>query len=351
VVVFPLFAALVSLACAGVIARDAIRRPRPDKITWAISFALFAIAAAAEVIGSLTHWTPLLARVYYLTGAVLVVGYLALGELYLLAPTKIARFAPGATLLVTALSATVVLNAGIDRAKLSTDGWEAIQRGPGLVALAAAINGLGTLVIVAGLGYSAWKFKKLRIQRNRMIGCLLIALGTLTVATGGTLTRFGHREYLYIPMAIGSAIIFGGYLWTRTPDGVAFRAPRAPSNALATPRRAAAFSFNDDPGLEFIEARFLALDDAGVAEACRVWSVPRDDRDVFDRKEARAVWAFRLRLSPDARDAFDSHSAPARRQLAQLYAFVLSAEPPAGIASGLIPHRDGAPMHEPVESR
>lgn len=328
------------------IARDAVRRPRPDKIAWVISFALFAIAAGAEVIGSVTHWTPLLARVYYLTGAVLVVGYLALGELYLLAPTaKITRFAPGLTLMVTALSATVVLNAGIDQTRLATDGWEALERGPGLVALAAAINGLGTLVIVGGLGYSAWKFKKLRIQRNRMIGCLLIVLGTLTVATGGTLTRFGHREFLYIPMAIGAAIIFAGYLWTRTPDGVALRSPRSRSAAASDVRRAGPFSFNDDPGIEFIEARFLALDDASVAEACRVWSVPRDDRDAFDREEARAVWAFRGRLSPEARDAFDSHSAQARRQLAQLYAFVLSDDPPAGIASGLPSQTDQAPVH------
>jgi hypothetical protein len=332
VVVFPLAAALISLACAAVIARDAVRRPRPDKITWAISFVIFAIAAGAEVVGGLSHWTPFLARVYYLTGAVLVVGYLALGELYLLAPGKIARFAPGAALMVTAVSATVVFNAAIDRTKLASDGWEAIDRGPGLIALAAAINGIGTVVIVAGLGYSAWKFKRLGIQRNRMIGCLLIVLGTLIVATGGTLTRFGHREFLYIPMAIGAAVIFAGYLWTRTPDGAAVLPRRASAQGLAK-RRAAPYSISEDAGIAFIETRFLALDDARVAEECRIWSVPRDDRDAFDREEARAVWAFRLRLSPQARDIFDEHSVPARRQLAQLYACVLT----DGSHTGLIP--------------
>lgn len=339
-VAFPLISALISLACAASIARDAVRRPRPDKIAWTAAFLLFAAAAGCEVIGSLAHWTPLLARVYYLTGAVLVVGYLALGELYLLMPGRIARVAPGATLLVTALSAAVVLGAPVDRAKLSADGWEAIARGPGLVALAAAINGLGTLVIVAGLGYSAWKFKQLGIQRNRMIGCLLIVTGTLAVATGGTLTRFGHREYLYIPMAIGAAIIFAGYLYTRTPDGTAFRAPRPARQRIVANGRAASYPASGDAGIEFIEGRFLALDDARVSEECRAWSVPRDDRDAFDRTEARAVWAFRLRLSPEARDAFDAHSVPARRQLAQLYAFVLADEPPAGLASGQFANPD-----------
>ena len=326
-VVFPLISAVISLACAAIIAGDALRRPRPDKIAWTASFLLFAAAAACEVIGDLAHWTPLLARVYYLTGAVLVVGYLALGELYLLAGKRIAHFAPGVTLLVTALSGAAVLGAAVDDAKLASDGWEALDRDPGLIALAATINGLGTLVIVAGLGWSAWKFKQLGIQRNRMIGCLLIAAGTLFVAAGGTATRFGHREFLYIPMAIGAAIIFLGYLYARTPDGAAIRARRPARPALAT------LNGHADPGIAFIEGRFLPLDDARVSEECRVWSVPRDDRDAFDREEARAVWAFRLRLSPPARDAFDAHSVPARRQLAQLYAFVLAGEP-AGLMPG-----------------
>ena len=103
-VVFPILSAVISGICCAMIVRDAVAKPRPDKIAWAIAFALFAIAAAAEAIGSLTEWTPLLVRIYYLTGAVLVVGYLALGELYLLARDRIARFAPGVALGVTAFT-------------------------------------------------------------------------------------------------------------------------------------------------------------------------------------------------------------------------------------------------------
>ena len=193
-VVFPIIATLISLACAVVVARDAWRRPKPDKVAWAIAFAVFAVAAGAEVAGSLAGWTPLLVRAYYLAGAVLVVGYLALGELYLLAPRRVEAIGPGAALLVTALAVTVVLDAPIDPARLERDGWEAIERGPALIALAASINALGTLILVGGALVSAWRFWRRGIHRQRMIGCLLIAGGTLLVATGGTLTRFGHRE-------------------------------------------------------------------------------------------------------------------------------------------------------------
>ncbi len=374
-VAFPAISSLISLVCALVIARDALRRPRPDKVAWVIAFAVFAIAAGAEVVGSLAGWTMLLARVYYLTGAVLVVGYLALGELYLLVPHggRFAAIAPGATLLVTAVAAAVVWEAPVDAARLEPDGWEAIERGPGLIALAAGINSLGTAIIVGGLGVSAWRFWRRGIQRNRMIGCLLILVGTLVVAAGGTLTRFGHREYLYIAMAVGVAVIFAGYLQTRRPDAPASVAtqdaqdvvavgagePQAPvadpqpvmgaeqdavpgrSGLVPLPipsarshRAGSTGAALADPGIAFLEERFLPLDDPAASEACRVWSVDRPPVDRFDRAEARRVWALRQRLSPAAQAAFDAHAIPVQLQLTELYHEVLASSDGARASGG-----------------
>jgi len=343
VVVFPAFSALVTLICAVVIARDAVARPRPDKIAWAVAFAIFAIAAGAEVVGALSDWTPTLVRIYYLTGAVLVVGYLALGELYLLAGNRIQRVAPGATLLLTAVAASVVWNAGIDEARLAEDGWESIERGTALSILAIGVNSLGTLVIAGGLIYSAWRFKRLGTHRNRMIGCLLIALGTITVGLGGTLTRLGRHEYLYIAMAIGAAIIFAGYLETRRPDATTSPKPQAASDKLsafsrqpsardgAAPLRIAganganghhpapARADSDGSGTAFIEAKLADLDPDALSELCRVWSVPRPEIDAFAREQARRAWTLRQRLSPDGQTRFDALTVPVQAQLTELY--------------------------------
>lgn len=54
-------------------------------------------------------------------------------------------------------------------------------------------------------------------MRNRMLGCIAIAIGTLTTASGGVLTRLGNEEFLYISMAIGIAVIYWGYLLARAP--------------------------------------------------------------------------------------------------------------------------------------
>lgn len=363
VVIFPLISSLVSLACVAIIARDAKRRPRPDKIAWGIAFLIFTIAAGLEVLGDLWKWTPFMARLYYLAGAVLVVGYLALGELYLLAGRKIGRFAPGVTILATALAAAIIFGEDVDTARLQADGWQALHRGTGASALALIFNIGGTLVLVGGVLYSAWHFWKLRIQRHRMIGCILIAVGTLLVGAGGSLTRLGHREYLYIAMAAGIVVIFAGYLETRRPDPHRVAVPAAPGSvplpntAVATngsvngtshqaPIAATASAATNhhaglngdgagpisDPGLAYIEHELLPLDDAALAETCRVWSASgRPDADCFSRTEARRVWAFRLRLSPAARTAFDAHSVPVRLQLTELYHEVLT---PGTIAAG-----------------
>ena len=139
-VVFPLFAFLVSAACAIVIGYDTWRRPKPDRIVWTIAFGIFAIAAGAEVVGSLTEWTEPLVRVYYLTGAVLVVGYLALGEGYLLAAHRIGKWAPGLTILVTALAAI-----GSTRTSLAADPslgrlWRGLDAEAPEAVLAAALR-------------------------------------------------------------------------------------------------------------------------------------------------------------------------------------------------------------------
>jgi hypothetical protein len=356
-----------------VIGKDTLRRPRPDRIVWTVAFAIFAVAAASEVVGSLSGWTPAIVRVYYLTGAVLVVGYLALGELYLLAGPRIAKYAPGVTLLLTALAITLVVNAPIDESKLAHEGWEALERGTGLTAITLLLNIGGSIVLIGGALWSAWKFHKLGTQRRRMIGCILIALGTFIVASGGTLTRLGNREYLYIAMSAGIVVIFAGVLETRRSDQeprglrallglpaatergkiIPFQGGVAAGGATRNPRS------NDAQALDYVVERLLPLDDAAIERECRTWSVPRQTLDTLDRAQAHQVWALRTRLEPVAQQRFDELSPGARVQLAELYLDVFRASAgidraprrPTGIPSSTRRGPTGRPMRACSGSR
>ena len=60
--IFPLIAAIISVACSATVAFDYVRRPKPDKLLWSIAFALFGYAVLLEVIGGTLGWTGFLAR-------------------------------------------------------------------------------------------------------------------------------------------------------------------------------------------------------------------------------------------------------------------------------------------------
>ncbi len=339
-IALPAVVALLAALCAAFVGWDALRRPSPERATWAMAFLLFAAAAVCEVIGSAIGWSPTLARVYYLTGAVLVVGVLALGELYLLLPRRMPSLTPGVSMLIVAVAATAVWSAPIDAARLPAVGWQALERGPFLVALAATINAGGTIVLAGGALYSAWTLRAASGWGQRAAGCLLIAIGTVAVALGGTLSRFGRPEYLYLTMAIGIAVIFAGVVLTRQPlsarsttrhaadpwrerDAVSRQAPLVPLPSRIRSDRSASAGGPD--GVRFVVEQLLPLDDAEIAEACRRWSATPFDGDAMNRTQARQVWALRLALSDGARARFDALPIDVQAQLAEVYTEVWSA--------------------------
>ena len=142
------------------------------------------------------------------------------GELYLLLPRRMPSITPGVSLLIVAVAATAVWSAPIDSAQLPAVGWRALERGPFLVALAATINAGGTIVLAGGALYSAWKLRAAGGSGRRAAGCVLIAVGTVAFALGGTPDPVRRPEYLYLSMALGIAIIFAGVVLTRQPRSV-----------------------------------------------------------------------------------------------------------------------------------
>lgn len=324
VIVFPIASALLSALCAVVLFRDAQRRPRPDKIVWTIAFVMFALAAGADAAGIAFGWSAWLARLYYGTGPALVVAFLAIGQLYLLFPLSMRRFGVGITLFVTALWVSLVFNAPIDRVRLAEDGWDAIERGTEMVVITVLINSVGTAIIVGGTAWSVWRFWRRGVYRHRMFGCALICAGTLVVAAGGSLSRLGHYEYLYIAMAIGVGMIFGGVLASRRLDRIPAESSIMAVDLTGPP--AHDLPLANTSGLAFLQDLLLGRDDTEIDRICTEWSVARETTPALSRNDARRAWRLRLVLAPDAVARFDGLPVSARRQLTTLYHDVLTWE-------------------------
>ncbi|MCA9956344.1 MAG: hypothetical protein KC434_16565, partial [Anaerolineales bacterium] len=215
----PLSSALISGAMALLMLNRMRQKIRPQEAAWTLAFAMFAIAAGSQVWGDVAGWSPFLAKLYYVFGASLVVGWLGLGTwLVVVRSPRLQNAGLWVMLLVSGVAIGIVSQSPVDMAALAVDGWHALEKPTALTIITIAVNSVGTLVLVGGALWSAWVFWRKRMMRSRMIGLLLIAGGALTVAAGGSLTRFGHQQYLYIAMSIGIAIMFWGYLKTIQVD-------------------------------------------------------------------------------------------------------------------------------------
>lgn len=219
----PALALVLCLVLAISMLRRFTARRRIHELIWAATFGAFGLAAGAELYGGLAGWSPALARLYYLAGASLSVGFLALGTIFLLVPRPLAMAALFVVLVQSAFMAFLVLRAPVDPEAIRLAGWSALTRDGNLRALALTINVLGTLVVVIGTFASAYAQAAAGFGR-RAGGIFLIGVGTLTVAAGGSLTRYGH-ELLYGPMAVGMLLIFLGYRRSTAPSA----RPNAPS--------------------------------------------------------------------------------------------------------------------------
>jgi hypothetical protein len=73
------------------------------------------------------------------------------------------------------------------------------------------INLYAFVFLVGGAIYSAMRYSKSKFYRSRFIGNVFIAIGGLLPGIGGSFTKFGYVEVLYVTELIGIICIFAGY--------------------------------------------------------------------------------------------------------------------------------------------
>jgi hypothetical protein len=223
--IVPALTVAVSLAFSMQVFGQYQARRRTHQLAWALALLFYAIAALPEVLGSLNGWSDLDYRFYYLFGAILLVPWLALGTAELLVKNAIALTAYRAFVaLVTVAGLVAMASATLHGAYLGVshppdncamycphDTGYAF--GNVLAVIAAAVgNTLGTVVLVVGAGYSAWRTYRAGLPRQLTYGNVLILVGALVVAGIATLTRIGQYEFFYAGQAAGVAIIYAGFL-------------------------------------------------------------------------------------------------------------------------------------------
>ncbi len=219
----PFLSSAISIVFAVFVFRRYAKSRKPHLLLWGIGMVFYAIGGFSEGYYGAFGWNPLVFRLWYLFGAILVAAWLGQGTVYLLARRS---WANGFMLLLSIGSIYGLirvfgaeLDPGLMTSSLHTgsemSGHAIIT--PGVRGLTPIFNLYGTVMLVGGAVYSAWIFWRKRVLLHRTLGNILIAAGAMLPAFGGAFSRMGISGALYISELFGAILMFVGFIRATTP--------------------------------------------------------------------------------------------------------------------------------------
>ena len=214
----PFVSSAVSFVFAALVFRRYLQRRGPHLLLWAIGMTMYGIGGFCEGYFGARGWNPLVFRLWYLFGAMLVAAWLGQGTVYLLMRERWANILMIVLGVASLFGGYRVFSATLDPAAMggSILSGRAIVSG-GVRSLTPFFNVYGTITLVGGAIYSAYIFWRKRVLLHRVIGNILIAAGALLPALGGGLSRFGIGDALYLGELLGAILMFVGFIRATTP--------------------------------------------------------------------------------------------------------------------------------------
>lgn len=210
----PVLTTVVAIAFTVVLWRHWQRKPDARYLMWwMIGVALFGVGTLTEASTTIFGWSEPLFRSWYIAGALLGGAPLAQGTVYLLLKKRTADRLTVAMLSYAAIVAMFVLATplipeAVQSHRLSGDvmEWQWVRL------FSPLLNTYALIFLVGGAGWSAWRYWR-RTDRPKTLvqGNALIAIGALLPGIGGSFTRAGHVEVLYVTELLGLALIWLGY--------------------------------------------------------------------------------------------------------------------------------------------
>jgi hypothetical protein len=221
----PFLSSIISLVFAFLLLWRYLVRRGPHLLLWGTGMIFYGVGGFCEAYYGALGWNPLIFRLWYLFGAILVAAWLGQGTVYLLVRRRWANVLMVLLALASVYAAVRVFSAELDPSLMTTSvhtgselsGHAIVTRG--VRSLTPFFNLYGTVTLVGGALYSAWIFWRKRVLLHRTIGNILIAVGAILPAFGGTFSRFGIGGALYLSELLGAVLMFIGFLRAITPMG------------------------------------------------------------------------------------------------------------------------------------
>jgi len=208
---------ILTTICSVVFATVLFRRYRargggPHLFWWGLGMVTYGLGTFTESFTTLFGWHPVIFKLWYVTGAFLGGYPLAQGSIYLLARRSFADWSARIVSTLIVIGAILVALSPLDLSAVEPHRLSGKALAWHQVRLMTPFINLYSLVFLAGgAALSAYRYRREVEARDRYVGNILIAIGALLPGIGGTFTRFGFVEALYVTELIGLLMIFFGY--------------------------------------------------------------------------------------------------------------------------------------------
>jgi len=199
----PFLASLISLVLTWDMTRQYLNKRQAHQLAYASGLALFTLAAFSEFVAMAFGWTPMVYKLYYFTGIVLV-PVLASGSVFLLRRKGLAVVFCLYVAVASLMMLLQLIPAGVMAEQLPEKGLTV-----GGSAMPDAVrqysfwlSGIGGMVLLAVSLYS--------FIRTRYWGNLFIFFGALVMSAGGRLAAGGMPMLLPLSELIGIILLYAG---------------------------------------------------------------------------------------------------------------------------------------------
>lgn len=192
---------------------------------WAIGIATYGLGTLTESIHAIFGWQEANFKIWYIVGALLGGAPLAQGTVYLLTNKKFGDITSLILVAVVAIASVFVLLSPVvlpmdfdGRLSGKVFGWQWVR------AFSPFLNTYAFLFLFGGAIYSAVKYARMGRSNKRFLGNVYIAIGALLPGIGGSFTRFGYVEVLYVTELAGLLFMYWGYQVMRKDSEVSVHA-------------------------------------------------------------------------------------------------------------------------------
>jgi len=209
----PILTTIVSLFFLNTLFRHWRRKPEAVYLMWwTIGVFFYSLGTLTESINTLVGWSVWNMKAWYISGALLGAFPLAQGTVYLLLKRKTADLLSWFFSIYIAIAAVAVSLSPVDMTlvdpntltgKVMTWTWARL--------FSILPNTYALVFLVGGAAWSAIQYARKQGNGNRVLGNWLIAIGALLPGIGGSFTRFGYVEVLFVTEFIGILLIYAGY--------------------------------------------------------------------------------------------------------------------------------------------